>query len=216
MDWIQRLFRKSEKPPSIPTKGGEAYITKVQQKMDKLVNDFASGSINRTQFQELYSHYQREIQQIESILTTDPEKWETASSEGKSLVIRRQHMARAQAYAIYANDSGLPLATLGNFKLDPALIIPMLSAYRSATQEIFGAGMRFTQVESGQWLCFVPGEYTTMLAVFTNEPASKQLEYLEQLHHHFEDANQPHLINVPIDVNMLIYPHEYFLGKWKA
>jgi hypothetical protein len=226
MTWLQRLFRENKKLPSgktvspghpspSPSNAAQAYIDKVRKKMDELASDFANGMINRTQFQELYSHYQQEIMQIESVMESQPEAWEKASTEGQSLIIRRQHMARAQAYAIYVNETGLPIGVLGKFRLDPALVVPMLSSYRSATKEIFGSGLRLTQVGDGQWLCFVPGKYTTLLAVFTNEPIPKQLEYLGELHQHFEKANQPLLINNPINVDELFYPHEYFLGKWR-
>jgi hypothetical protein len=183
--------------------------------MYQLATDFAAGSINRTQFQVLYSHYQTEISQIESMIATQPEAWETASTKGESVLLRKRFIARAQAYAIYDNTTGLPLGILGSFRLDPALVIPMLSAYRSATHEIFGSSLRLTQHENGQWLCFVSGKYTTLLAVFTDEPIARQLQYLNDLHQHFERANEPFLRQHPIDVNELIYPHEYFLGVWQ-
>ncbi len=215
MRWLKRRKKRQKTELTSTADQAQAYIDKVHLKIDKLVSDLANGTINRSQFQELYSHYQREIRNIESIMQTEPDEWQDASTEGQSLFIRKQHMARAQAYAIYENESGLPLGTLGRFELDPALVIPMLSSFRSATAEIFGAGMRSTQTESGQWLCFVPGKFSTLLAVFSNEPVPKQLEYLDKLHQHFEGANRLYLIEKPIDTNELIYPHEFFLGKWK-
>ncbi len=109
----------------------------------------------------------------------------------------------------------MPLSTLGQFELDPALLIPMLSSYRAATREIFGAGMRSTEIEGGCWLCFVPGELTTMLAIFTVEPAARQLAFLEELHRLFERANRRTLSERPADPAQLIFPHEYYLGKWR-
>lgn len=206
--------RQPTSSPEDATRQARSYLEKVHAKIDKLAADFAKGAINRVQFQQLYGHYQREIRQIESILETDPQSWQQAMSEGQSVIIRRHHMARAKAYAIYDNETGLPLGTLGKFRLDPVLVVPMFSSYRSATQEIFGSGMRLTQTESGEWLCFVPGEYTTLMAVFINEPVPKQLKYLSRLHHHFEKANRPHLMQKPMNTKALIYPHEYFLGKW--
>jgi hypothetical protein len=109
----------------------------------------------------------------------------------------------------------MPVSTLGQFKLDPALLVPMLSSYRSATKEIFGAGTRSTEIEDGRWLSFVPGEYTTMLSVFSSEPAGKQLAYLEELHRHFEQANHRLFADPPLDSSELLFPHEYFLGEWR-
>jgi hypothetical protein len=136
-------------------------------------------------------------------------------TEGQSLVIRRQHLARAEGYAIFENGSGMPVSTLGQFDVDPALLVPMLSSYRAAAKEMFGAGARSTEMEDGSWLCFVPGEWTTMLAVFTAEPAGKQLAFLDQLHRHFERANQRRLAGSPIDADDLLFPHEYYLGQWR-
>ena len=192
-----------------------AYLDRVQSKIARLAEEFAAGKLNRTQFQGLFTHYQNEIQTVRAWLDVAPEsdEWKKAASEGKSVVIRRRHMARVLGYAIYENVSGIPIKTIGQFELDPALWVPMLSSYRSATQEIFGAGLRSTQIEGGRWLCFVGGELTTLMALFTTEPAGKQLETLEELHRLFETANRQHLRQQPIDPEVLVFPHVFFLGR---
>jgi hypothetical protein len=205
-------------PSDDPLAGAQAYLDKVRAKVDKLAQDFNEGTINRAQFRNLYAHYQREIQSIERMIETAPssDQWKGAMTEGQSMVIRRRHIARAVGYAIFVNDSGMPLSTLGRFDLDPALLVPMLSSYRAATREVFGAGTRSTEMEDGRWLCYVPGEFTTMLAVFGAEPASKQLQFLELLHRDFEQANERHLANPPLDASSLLFPHEYYLGEWRT
>ena len=226
MNWLERILNDRKSPSSekdlssgssliSASEEARTYINKVHQKINTLVSDFAKRKINSAQFQELYSHYQLEIQRVEAVAAVWPNEWKSAAREGASVVIRKQHMATAQAYAIYENDSGLPLATLGSFTLDPALVIPMLSAYHSATKEIFGAGMRLTELEGGQRLCFLQGKYTTLLAIFSNEPLASQLEYLDQLHRHFEGANRPILTSQPVQADKLIFPHQYFLGEWR-
>jgi hypothetical protein len=195
----------------------QAYLGRVRAKLDRLAGDFNKGTINRAQFQHLYAHYQREIRTIEGMMEIwpDSETWRGAVTEGESVIIRQQHVARAEGYAIFENSSGMPVSTLGRFELDPALLVPMLSSYRAATKEIFGSGTRSTEIEDGRWLCFVPGNFTTMLSVFTNEPAAKQLAYLEELHRHFERANHRHLANPPLNASDLLFPHQYFLGEWR-
>jgi hypothetical protein len=91
----------------------------------------------------------------------------------------------------------------------------MLSSDRAAAQEIFGSGVRSTAIEGGRWLCFVPGNYTTLLAVFSTEPAGKQLDVLEELHRLFERANRSQLTSSTTDPSALLFPHEYFLGQWR-
>ena len=192
------------------------YLARVQAKTAKLAEDFAAGTINRAQFQELYTHYQREIRTIEQVVESEQGDWRQAMTEGQSVLIRKQKLARAVGYAIYENESGMPLATLGKFEVDPALLVPMLSSYRAAAAEMFGGGLRSTGIENGQWLCFTPGGLTTLIALFTVEPAPKQLEYLENLHRTFESANRHRLDAPPVDSGSLIFPHEYYLGAWRS
>lgn len=234
--WLRRLLggddtqpARHPKPPPAPRTAPTAappaqspqaqdqareYLGRVQSKIGKLAEEFASGAINRTQFHELFDHYQREKRTIETWLETAPysDAWKQASTEGKSVIIRRKHSASVLGYAVYENDSGMPLETIGQFEIDPALAIPMLSSYRAATQEIFGAGLQSTQIEGGRWMCFVPGKFTTLMALFSTEPAAVQLKSLEELHRLFEQANRPFLQAPPINPDSLVFPHSHFLG----
>ena len=207
-------------PPQNDTSGQTAaqqFLDKLQDKIGRLADDFANGTINQQQFQKLYAHYQREMRAVETLIETHQGQsdWGDAFQEGESVLIRQQHAAKAKGYAIYENSSGMPLSTLGKFEVDPALFVPMLSSFRSATAEIFGGGLQATAIEGGRWLCFVPGQFTTMMAIFSAEPATKQLSFLEQLHQLFEKANRALLANAPVDASELVFPHEHFLGKWK-
>jgi len=194
-------------------KEAQDYIAKVKNKLASLADRFSRGDINRSQFQELYGHYQMEIQNIEFNLAADPggEQWKKGIREGQSMLLRHRLAAQAVGFAIYDNQTGMPLKSLGNFKVDPALFVPMLSAYQSATTEIFGGGIRSTEIETGRWLCFIPGKRTTTLALFTTEPAARQLKVLQDLQIIFEEANAKHLTVSIIDTEALVCPHEYYL-----
>ena len=200
-----------------PLQEALAFRAKVQAKVDQLVADFDAGTINRAQFRSLYAHYQQQIRSLENIIEAAPssDDWKRSVAEGRSLFIRRQHGAKAVGYAIFENESGMPISTLGQFELDPALLVPMLASYRSAAREAFGAGTRSTEMEDGRWLGFVPGEFTTMLALLTSEPAGKQLQFLEQLHRQFEQANHRRLADPLVETSDLLFPHEYYLGQWR-
>jgi len=190
----------------------EEYLAHLQKKINNLASEFANGRINRAQFQELFNHYQRERTAIEAWLTVSPESddWQKARTEGRSIVIRKQHKSKVQGYAIYSNISGIPIATIGEFELDPSLVVPMLSSYRSATKEIFGGGIQSSQIENGGWLTFVPGEMTTLLAIFTSEPARQQLMTIEEIHRVFESANRPLLVKDVVDPSALFLPHQSY------
>jgi hypothetical protein len=231
MHWFQKIFAPSESktPSSSETTGsessidtvptapiharnqGEAYLARVQEKTNRLAEEFAQGIVNRAQFISLFEHYQKERQTIERMLEISPEDWRQAATEGKSMVIRQEHSACALGFAIYENASGMPIATLGTFDLDPALMVPMLSSYREATREMFGSRLRSTQIENGRWVCFVSGQLTTMIALFNTEPAARQSHNLQDMQDYFEKANRPRLTAQPIQTDGLVFPQEYYL-----
>ncbi len=198
-----------------PLENPEQYLERVQTKINTLAEEFATGEINRSQFQELYEHYRREQQTVKRYLemAPDSDEWREATTEGKSVVIRHKHVAKVLGYSIYDNESGMPFSTIGEFQIEAELAIPMLSSYRAATKEIFGAGMRSSQIEGGQWLAYMPGDFTTLMTLFSTDPADDQLESLEELHLLFERANRTLLSNPPVDPDELVFPHKYFLGR---
>jgi hypothetical protein len=191
------------------TREGTDYLRAVSDKMMKLAEDFAAGRVNRAQFEELYKHYVEERATIERIMQVQPgtPAGKGAVTEGESILIKRKHSAQPLGYAIYLNANSLPIRSVGDFRVDSALLVPMLSSFRSATAEIFGSGLKSSEIEGGRWLCFVPGLYTTLIVLFSVEPARLQLEMLEQLHRHFEKANQPLFEAGMPDPTKLVYPH---------
>ncbi len=204
----------AEKVPQIVRQGRE-FIAQVHRKMSKLVEEFANGEINRTQFQHLYARYQRQIMSVAQWITEDGSaNWPEGIKEGEDTIhIRKRLTAKAVGMSVYDNKSGLPLETLGEFAIEPELIVPMLSSYRSAAAEIFRAGVRSTEMENGQWLCFVPGQYTTLIALFSLEPSDNQMDTVRRMHKDFEDANYTALAAGNLDPAKLAYPFYAFVQR---
>lgn len=193
----------------IPDQNGEAYLERLRAKMERTARDFAAGLLNRAQFEELYAHYQAERANIEFLLQAYPEsdRWRAAVTEGHSVAIRRRHQARVVAYSIYDNDTSLPLYTFGDFKMESELVVGMLSGFRSASVEILGSGLRKTEVEDGKALYFVPGRYTTLVALHSSDPSPIQLRALEDVHRDFETANEELLERGGAEAWQLVFPH---------
>ncbi|MBI9051027.1 MAG: hypothetical protein JEZ00_16520 [Anaerolineaceae bacterium] len=209
--------RKEEEKSLNLNQDAEKYLSKVRNKINTLAARFAEGTINRKQFQDLYSHYVAEIQMIEQYINTDPDSdaWKQAVAEGQSILIRRKHAARFLGFSIYDHESGIPLRTAGEFGIDSALFVPMLHSYRAAAKEIFGSMVRSTQIEGGNWLCFISGKLTTTIALFSTEPSKSRLDTLEHLQTVFEHANKNLLNNSMINPDQLVCPQEYFLQSTK-
>ncbi len=184
-------------------------INTLQAKLRKVVEDFAEGRINRVQFHELYDRYHGQISRLMQY-AADSGFLSVTGILGKeredTLTIKKRLTARVIGISVYSNQTGLPIETIGDFAVDPALLVPMMSSYRDATREIFKAGMRSTAMENNQWLCFVPGNFTTLIALFSIEPSTMQLEEMSAMHHDFEDANRTALERGNVDPSTLAYP----------
>ncbi|MFQ5944657.1 MAG: hypothetical protein ACE5NC_00190 [Anaerolineae bacterium] len=192
-----------------PDQDGHAYLARLRAKMEHTAQDFAAGTINRSQFEKLYSHYQSERASVELLLQAYPEgdAWRSAVTDGYSVTIRNRHRSRLVAYAVYDNQSSVPLYTQGDFGMESELVVGMLSGFRSASAEIFGTSVRKTEVEDGKALYFVPGRHSTLLALYTSEPAVGTLKLLEEVHLDFETANGEILARGSPDPSQLVFLH---------
>jgi len=169
---------------------GWKYLNRVREKLDKLVEDFANGRVNRGQFEELYAHYQNERSAVERLMTSGPssDAWRMAVTEGQSINIRRRLAARVLGYAVFSSHDETPLRVYGEFaSLDKRWVAPLLAKVQN--NKLFVVGSFETGNDEANCLCTVSGQFTTLLVLFTTEPARVQLQSLEDLHCHFEQAN---------------------------
>jgi hypothetical protein len=67
--------------------------------------------------------------------------------------------------------------------------------------------MKRSEIEGGRWLCFVPGRYTTLIVLFSAEPATLQLQMIEDLHRDFELVNDPALSSDDVSQRALTFTH---------
>jgi hypothetical protein len=184
------------------------YKETINNKLRLVAEEFATGVINRLQFYKLYDHYQSQLTFSYSTIDTN----QGTLSTSDTLKIRSDSAAYIVGLSVYDNVSGLPLETAGDFAVDPALLVPMLCSYRAAAREIFQASVRGTAMENDQYLCFVTGNHTTLLVLFSVEPSTLQIETIERLHADFESANRCALQKNQIDPSALVYPFLSFIN----
>jgi hypothetical protein len=193
---------------------GRKYLDRVREKLNKLVEDFAQGRVNRAQFEELYSHYQKERRTVEALMTSRPssDAWRLAVTEGQSINIRRRLAARVLGYAVFSSADDTPLRVYGEFaSLHERWISPLLARVNQATNNLFVVNS-FGTGEESNCLCAVAGEFTTLLVLFTTEPAKVQMQSIEDLHCHFEQANHRILThyargNQVLEPDDLVFPY---------
>ena len=187
---------------------GLEYLNKVREKLHQLVEDYSKGWLNQAQFEELYAHYQRERDAVARLITMSPasDAWRMAVTEGQSIVIRRRLAARVLGYAVYVNETEKPLRLYGEFNsLQEKWVKPLLSKIHREVTDSFVTVTFETGSEDAAYLCAVLGQYTTLLVLFTKAPARVQTQQLEDLHHHFEQANERFLARARYD--NLVFPY---------
>ncbi len=194
---------------------GEEFIALVRQKMSRLVQEFANGEINRTQFHQLYDRYQRQITAVAQLLAeSDSALWRAAVNDGEDTQhLKKRLSAQPIGMAVYLAGADHPLQTFGIFDIAPSRIQPILESYGRAVGDVFRAGMRRTELDDGRWLCFVPGAHTMLVALFSLEPTDSQLATLDRLHHDFEEANCHALEQSAPDPQALAYPYYTFVPR---
>jgi hypothetical protein len=187
---------------------GWEYLERIRTKLNNLVEDYARGWVNQAQFEELYSHYQKEREAVARLIAFQPssDAWRMAVTEGHSVSIRRRLAARVLGYAVFTHRDRKPLRLYGEFtSLDERWIGPLLDKIQKQVEQAFVTSSFETKSEDATHLCAVLGQYTTLLALFTAEPARVQIQLLEDLHCHFEQANARMLERAKYD--SLVFPY---------
>jgi hypothetical protein len=191
---------------------GQSFIEQIQAKMNTLVGEFAQGEISREQFQKIYDHYQQQI-----ILTTQLMADANASvvdslSAGKTMGLRESLTGQALSLAVYYHTTRSILETAGNFDMPTPKLLPFLNSL--AEQVAQGrVCIPQTQIIDGKWLLFIPGKFSTVVILFSHEPAARQISILERMHRDFEAANEKSLRGGQVDTQNLVYPFEALVRK---
>jgi hypothetical protein len=183
-------------------------IDHLQKKMQRITTEFADGTLNQAQFQAIYTRYCEQKVIIERILARDPssDAWQNVGVDGYTGFLRRQYAADVVGMLIIELLSGETLQRLGGFDLAADLLVPILASLVGGRAPAFEAGVRSTQIEGGQWLSFVPGEYSASVIIFSHEPSSAQLKTMINLHRDFERANRQQLIVGRANPAQLAFP----------
>jgi len=202
-----------ESQPPSPDPEAERYLQELEAKLDRTVQDLADGLINRAQFENLYRHYQNQRRALQGLLAEGGGQVPPSLMAGESMIIRRKYAASVLAYAVYDNESGVPLHTVGDFPVDSDLVVGFLSGFRAAAAEILGAGAAKAEAEDGKVLCYVPGQYCTLIVLYSSDPAEIDIRSLRQTHQHFEQINAEALKQRPIPADVLFFNYDMVLRR---
>ncbi len=181
----------------------------LQHKMALVAAEFSEGLINHAQFEAIYTRYAEQRALIERIRSTDPRStaWQVGmTASGDTGYLRQQYAAHIVGAVLVDNHRGSFIRQLGSFNLEQELLIPILRSLAQPRLRASELRERSTQIEGNRWLSIVPGDYTTTIALYTQEPSAAQRTLLADLHRDFERANHRVLKLGSYRPERLVYP----------
>ncbi|MBZ0100090.1 MAG: toll/interleukin-1 receptor domain-containing protein [Taibaiella sp.] len=188
------------------------YKGEIYKKLHRLADDFAGGTISRSQFLVVYERYTSQLTMADKALTTTyPEPLTGVARWESTPYILASHMGKAVGMLVYHNRNQTPIETLGEFTLSQIPILPTLQAIWSGLDPRVLFDTQTQKVSEKQWLVFVVRELTSVITLFHNEPSRLQVREIERLHYDFENANRNVLANEIIEREKLAYPFLVFI-----
>ncbi len=195
----------------------QQYIQTVDAKMQRVVNEFAAGDINRETFHKLYDRYHNELETAREALET--ERWSlfySLRNDVTSAMLRDFYKGRAVGIIVYHHRSASFLETMGIFSFPEPTMQQIEKKLESFTERILSGQFIDWQTEhitERDWLLYEPAQQTTVIARFENEPSAKQSDQIDHLHRDFEKANARLLAHPRVNAYQLAYPFISFIKQ---
>jgi len=201
-------------PPEddMPTNPDSA-LYNLRQKMEQIADEFASGTINRAQFNALYRRYSEQRLIIERLMRRNPdtEAWrQVIGTRGHTTFLRSHFEAQPLYYATYIHEQTEPIHRGGSSLSDDTFIVKIVQAvWQLGERPKVGVGRR--PLPGGEWLILAIGEYAITAVIFSLEPSLAQARLVRDLHLDFERANLTMLERHWLDATHLVFPQRALL-----
>lgn len=165
-----------------------AVLDGLQAKIRGIIEEFAAGELSSEQFNILYERYNTQIEIARGLLEGDA--GDPLDTSGFSTFeIKQATRGLAQSLAVFHVESGRIIDSVGEFDLSPtqmSLVLNEIDAQRQAGAQL---KPRVENPGPSEYVVYISGAHATTIVQFKNEPARKQIEKLERIHHDFERAN---------------------------
>ncbi|GAB4516584.1 MAG: hypothetical protein OHK0046_22190 [Anaerolineae bacterium] len=192
----------------------EAFKNTVAEKIERLINEFASGKLSREQFQVIYDRYSNQLEIAEQAIKTGSMEEIYATRNSTSTVMMRDaYEGKATGLKVYHHKSGTTLETLGKFNAPMEKIQPRLDRMAQLLAESKFLEDEVERIGDNEWVLFVPGRFTIIVTLFLNEPSEIQIQKIAQLNRDFEKANRNLLEQPQLDGKHLAYPFTVFVDR---
>jgi len=184
----------------------------VNNKVEALLDEFAGGSISRAHFDVVYRRYSRQLTIAEQAIESGQlEDIDEVINDVPTVMLHAAARGIAVGMSIIHHTSMDTVRQFGDFHIAESQLTVIMDNLRDNQS----SGVRnFSDVQhltDNVWVAVCSLEHTSLLTIFRNEPAVKQVQELERRHRDFESANRNILNQSNPDPDHLVYPVELFV-----
>ncbi|RMG86373.1 MAG: hypothetical protein D6712_07690 [Chloroflexi bacterium] len=197
-----------------PGERARAFKAEVQQKIQKLLEDFASGQLSQAQFDIIYERYHSQLILAEYAVESGKDAAVDIARSGPSTIsLKEAAKGKATGIAIYHISGQRMIETLGDFAIPEDILEPMLQDLMRQISTGNSPQRYVERIASRYWLLFTIGRHTISITLFHNEPSPIQLRETQRLHQDFEAANSILLADPKVEANRLAFPFRVFIRQ---
>lgn len=167
-------------------------LTSLDEKLDRLEDDFEHGRINASQYRAIRRHYQEQREVAMRLKEAHPssDRWRVVLEEGRTTFLMQLNEATCTCAALFDLNSKEQIFTQGEMPEAAEEAMGLLRTFGPARKESGPGRMLATHMDDGSCLLLIPGRFTAVLSVFSQDPPGWQVRALREVLLNFEAANR--------------------------
>ncbi len=167
-------------------------LAHIDEKLERLEDDFENGRINGSQYRAIRRHYQEQREVAMRLREAHPnsDRWKVVLEEGRTTFLMQLNEALCTCVALYDLENREQIFIQGDMPDSAEEAMGLLRTFGPPRNESGPGRMLATQLDDGSGLLLIPGNYTAVLAVFSQDPPGWQVRALKEVMLNFEAANR--------------------------
>lgn len=167
-------------------------LSNIDEKIERLEDDIENGRINGSQYRAIRRHYQEQREVAMRLKEAHPssDRWKVVLEEGRTTFLMQLNEALCTCVAIYDRKDRDQIFIQGDMPDAAEEAMGLLRTFGPPRKESGPGRMLATHLDDGSGLLLIPGSYTAVLAVFSQDPPGWQVRALKEVLLNFEAANR--------------------------
>ncbi len=167
-------------------------LTALDEKLDRLEDDFEHGRINASQYRAIRRHYQEQREVALRLKQAHPrsDRWRVVLEEGRTTFLMQLNEAQCTCVALFDLNSRERIFLQGDMPPAAEEAMGLLRTFGPPRQESGPGRMLATHLDDSSCLLLIPGHFTAVLAIFSQDPPGWQVRALKEVLLNFEAANR--------------------------